>query len=63
MDNLQKGGKHDLLKIKLFQTYRIAVRKAQTPTLMFVVLDLTIPLNQVPNICTILRGGIILKAM
>jgi hypothetical protein len=39
------------------------VRKAQTPTLMFVVLDLTIPLNQVPNICTILRGGIILKAM
>jgi hypothetical protein len=52
-------GKHDLLKIKSFRTCHIAVRRAQTPTLMFVFSDLTTSLSQFPNICAILREGVI----
>jgi hypothetical protein len=59
----KKVRKHDLLKIKLFLTCHIAVRIAQTPTLIFLFSDLTIPFSQVPNMCTIITRGVILKAM
>jgi hypothetical protein len=51
------------IKIKSSRTCHIAMRMAQTPTLIIIFLDLTTPLSQFPNKCAILKGGVILKHM